>query len=275
MKHMALTITLTLLALLAIAPLAGKAMFDKRFNDQVKELFSRSPRLDDKYFSYDQLKGLPKPVKEYFMHVLPEKQPYISYVRLKHDGWFRTDPGKKRMEIKGEQYFTAAKPGFIWRGKTSLFTARDMYIADQGRLVVSLFSLFKVADEQGPSVDQAELLRWLGESVWFPTNLLPRENLHWTAIDNSRARLTLDYSGISVYYVITFNENQEIVRFETERYMGDKGLKPWIGEVSEYTEIQGVRVPSVIEASWDLDGGMYTYGRFRVKQMEYDVPEKY
>ena len=272
---MAPIIVLTILVVLFVALFAGKAILNKRFNQQVKELFARSPRLEDRYFSYDQLKGLPQPVKEYFMHVLPEKQPYISYLRLKHDGWFKTDAGKKRMDIKGEQYFTAAQPGFIWKGKTSLFTARDMYIADRGRLVVSLFSLFRVADEQGPTVDQAELLRWLGESVWFPTNLLPRENLHWSAIDSSRARLTLDYNGMSVYYVITFNENHEIIRLETKRYMGNKGLKPWVGKVGEYQQINGIRVPSVIEASWDLEEGLYTYGRFRVKQMEYDIPERY
>ena len=275
MKHMVLTITLILLALLAIAPLAGKAMLHKGFKQQVDSLYARSSRIEDQSFSYEQLKSLPEPVRKYFMNVLPEGKSYISYVRLKHDGWFRTGPGKKKMDIKGEQYFTAAKPGFIWKGKTSFFTARDMYIQDRGRLVVSLFSLFRVADEKGPAVDQAELLRWLGESVWFPTNLLPRENLSWKAIDSSRARLNFEYKGISVYYVVTFNEQHEIVRLETERYMGDKGLKPWIGKVSAYTEIQGVRVPSVIEASWDLEEGLYTYGRFRVRQMDYDVPHSF
>src|SRR6056297_3565701 len=275
MKRMALTITLTLLALLTIAPVIGKAMLNKGFKQQVDSLYKRSSRYEDQSFSYEQLKSLPEPVRKYFMHVLPEGTSYISYVRLKHDGWFRTGPGKKKMDIKGEQYFTASKPGFIWKGKTSFFTARDMYIQDQGRLVVSLFSLFRVADEKGPTVDQAELLRWLGESVWFPTNLLPRENLSWRVIDSSRAKLEFEYKGISVYYIVIFNEQHEIVRLETDRHMGDKGLKSWIGKVSAYTEIQGVRVPAVIEASWDLEEGLYTYGRFRVRQMEYDVPRRF
>jgi len=275
MKNMALIIASIILAVLVFAPLTGKAITNKGFEQQVKALFSQSPRLQGRSFSYEQLKGLPEPVRKYFMHALPEGKPYISYVRLKHDGWFRTDPGKKKMDIQGEQYFTAEKPGFIWKGTTSVFTARDMYIQDQGRLVVSLFSLIRVADERGPQVDQAELLRWLGESVWFPTNLLPRGNLKWSAIDSLRARLTFEYNGISVYYLVTFNERNEIVRLETERYMGDKGLMPWVGEVSEYVVIQGVRVPSVIEASWDLEEGLYTYGRFRVTQMEYDLPQTY
>ncbi len=37
--------------------------------------------------------------------------------------------------IKGEQYATTEKPGFIWKGATSMFIASDKYIADKGRLV--------------------------------------------------------------------------------------------------------------------------------------------
>jgi hypothetical protein len=40
-----------------------------------------------------------------------------------------------------------------------------MYISDKGRFVVTLFGLIKIADGKGPSFDQGELLRWLGESV--------------------------------------------------------------------------------------------------------------
>jgi len=269
------TIFLLIAAILVIAPLTGKAMLNKRFNDEVKQLFSRSVCLSDQTFSQDQLEGLPEPVQRYFRHVMEEGQPYINYVRLKHDGWFKTAFDKKPVNIKGEQYFTASRPGFIWKGKTSLFTARDMYIGGKGRLVVSLFSLLKVADKKGPEVNQAELLRWLGESVWFPTNLLPRENLHWSPIDSSSARLTFEYNDLSVYYIVTFNENDEIVRMETERYMEDKGLKPWTGKVNEYRRINGVRVPTVIEASWNLEEGEYTYGRFKIQTIEYEIPEKF
>ena len=69
------------------------------------------------------------------------------------------------------------KPGFIWKGTTSMFVARDMYISGKGRLVVSLLSLYKIMDAKGENYNQGELLRWLGESVLYPTNLLPDERL--------------------------------------------------------------------------------------------------
>lgn len=101
-----------------------------------------------------------------------------------------------------------------------MFTARDMYIADKGRLVVSLFSLMTVVDGKGHEYNQGELLRWLGESVLYPTNLLPGERLRWFAIDNVSAKLSFDYNGLSLFYLVTFDEAGMITQLETKRYMG-------------------------------------------------------
>ena len=260
---------------LLIIPLVGKATQNSNFKKDVRTLFALSDDISKKIFSYKQLEGLPEPVQRYFRYALNDGQPYISYVRLKHNGTFKPAEDKKWTSIKGEQYFTAKTPGFIWKGKTSLFTARDIYIGGKGKLVVSLFSLFKVVDERGSHIDQAELLRWLGESVWFPTNLIPRENLHWKAIDSTKAKITFNYKGIAVYYIVHFNEQGQITKLETERYMEKDRMKKWIGIVGDYKQIDGIKVPTYIEGKWDLEEGAYPYARFHIQQIEYDIPEKF
>ena len=253
-------------------PLIGKAALKSHLKKDVSKLFSLSGDISHKTFSYKQLEGLPIPVQRYFRYALDDGQSYISYVRLKHTGTFKPAEDKKWTGIKGQQYFTAETPGFLWKGKTSLFTARDMYIGGKGRLVVSLFSLFKVVDEQGEHIDQAELLRWLGESVWFPTNLLPGENLQWTAIDSAKAKVTCTHNGISVYYIVHFNEHGQITKLETERYMEKDRLEKWIGIVGDYKQVDGIRIPTYIEGKWDLEEGEYPYAKFHIQQIEYNIP---
>jgi len=272
---MILIILVITVVLLLTVPLIGNAKLNSNLKKDVSKLFSLSRDISSKTFTYSQLNELPEPVQRYFRYALTDGQSYTSYVRLRHGGSFKTAPGKKWVDIKGEQYFTAETPGFLWKGKTSLFTARDMYIERKGRLAVSLFSLFKVVDEQGEHVDQAELLRWLGESVWFPTNLMPRENLQWTAIDSVKAKVTFDYNGISVYYIVHFNEQGQITKLETERYKENGRKEKWVGVVSDYKEIGGMRVPTFIEAKWELDKGTYSYARFYIQKIEYDIPEKF
>ena len=94
-------------------------------------------------------------------------------------GQFKTGIDKNWITIKGEQYATTEKPGFIWKGTTSMFVARDMYIAEKERMVVSLFSVFNVVNAKGDVYEQGELLRWLCESVMYPTNFLPSNRLSW------------------------------------------------------------------------------------------------
>ncbi len=72
---------------------------------------------------------MPEPVQRYFNYALKEGQPYISYARITHDGQFKTGLDKGWINIKGEQYATTEKPGFIWKGTTTMFIARDMYIS--------------------------------------------------------------------------------------------------------------------------------------------------
>lgn len=246
--------------------------YHQRFSQDIEQLFSAVEPVAEQSFTYDQLAGLPVPVQRYFRHVVPEGYPYIRSVRLKHDGYFKTAPGKGWTAIEGEQYFTTDPPGFIWQGTTTLFRARDQYVAHQGRLTVHLLSMLRVVDAHGPTVDQGELLRWLGESTWFPTNLLPSERLRWSPIDAYTAKLAVEYEGLSLAYTVSFNEQDEIVRLETQRYMTSDRLERWVGKLSDYQCIHGVRIPTRIQATWKLPEGDHTYADFRVKEIAYNQP---
>lgn len=268
--------SLIFISLSAITFIAGKINLSIRFKKQVQKLFSQSKNISDKKFSYQQIEGLPEPVRRYFKHVLKDGQPYGSYVRLKHVGQFKTDLKKNWVAIQGEQYFSTEKPGFIWKGTTSLFVAPDMYLANEGRLIATILSTVNVVDIHGKQqYNESELLRWLGESVWFPTNLLPSENLQWTAIDTSSAKLTFNHNGLSLFYIITFNDKGEIVQMETKRYMDEKRLETWIIKPNNYEEKNDMIIPVQAEVFWRLKEGDFSYAKFNVTEIEYNKPEKF
>ncbi|MGY4386597.1 hypothetical protein ACVWYN_003652 [Pedobacter sp. UYP24] len=267
-------IAISLTAVIITAFVIARIMLSRQFSKEVSDLFTHSKSISEKLFSYEELSGLPVPVQRYFKHVLTNGQSYVSYVRLTHDGQFKSGLKKDWANIVGEEYFTTEQPGFIWKGKTNLFTARDLYIAGRGRLVVSLFSLFKVADYKGEKFNQGELLRWLGESVWFPTNLLPSENLKWSPIDSNSAMLSYKQKDLSISYTITFNNKDEIVQLATERYMADAGLEKWVIRCSNYQQRGGMLIPITAEVLWRLKAEDFTYAKFNIKKIEYDQPKK-
>ncbi len=262
------------IAAIAFIMIAAKVNLAFQFKKQVKTLFAQSKPIE-KTFHFDQLDSLPAPVRRYFKLVLKEGQPYISYARFTHDGLFKSDEKKGWTNITGEQYATTEKPGFIWKGTTSMFVARDFYISDAGQLIVSLFSLFKVVDAKGAAYDQGELLRWLGESVLYPTNFLPSERLRWSAVDENSAKLTFDHAGLSLFFIVRFNEIGEITQLEAKRQMDATRLETWIINASEYRAMNAVRVPTVFEVLWRLEKGDLSYAKFNVKTLEYDKPEMF
>jgi hypothetical protein len=268
-------IIISIFGFILIMLTVGKINLSVRFNKQVEVLFSQSNSSSGKSFKHEQIIGLPEPVQRYFKHVLKEGQPFISSVRFSHNGQFKPGLAKDWVNIKGEQYVTTEKPGFIWKGTTSMFTARDMYIADKGRLIVSIFSIIDIVDGKGEKYDQGELIRWLGESVLYPTNLLPGERLQWSAINSQSAKLTFNYGALSLFYLVTFNDAGEITQLETKRYMDEKYLETWIIKLAEYKEINGVVVPTSTEVLWRLEKGDFIYAKFMIKRIEYNKPERY
>lgn len=272
-KLMIIIISIT--GIIAIILLIGRWRLSMQFGKEIRLLFSQSKNISDKTFNYKQLAGLPEPVQRYFKLVLKEGQPYINYARIIHDGQFKTGFDKDWVNINGEQYATTETPGFIWKGTTSMFTARDMFIADKGRLVVSLFSLYNVVDAKGEQYDQGELLRWLGESILYPTNLLPDERLQWIPIDSQTAKLTFNYHQLSLFFIITFNETGEITQMETKRYMDDKNLETWVIKCMDYKEMNDVVIPLAFEVLWRLQKGDFSYAKFNLKKVEYNNPERF
>ncbi len=270
-----MTIVLSIVGLILLSLVIGKVNLLYQFNKEVKELFAFAKNIPDQTFHKNQAGNLPAPVQRYFDHVLKDGQPYISYARIKHDGQFKTGIDKGWINIKGEQYATTEKPGFIWKGTTSMFVARDMYIAGKGRLIVSLFSLYNVVDAKSEQYNQGELLRWLGESVLYPTNFLPNERLQWSAIDAQTARLNFNYRGISLFFKITFNEIGEITEMETKRYMDEKNIATWVIKATNYKELNNVLIPTSFDVLWRLDKGDFSYAKFNITAVEYDKPEKF
>ncbi|MGC8858839.1 MAG: DUF6544 family protein [Ignavibacteria bacterium] len=246
------------------------------FNRYIRQLFSNSPMVSSIKFSYTQIENLPEPVKKYFKLVLKEGQPYISYVRLKHNGYFRTKPNGKWVQIKGQEYFTAYIPGFIWKGSTKLFHALDMFIAGKGKLFVYLFRIIRILKSEGEETDRGELLRWLAEAVVFPTALLPNDYILWRPINQTSSRLILSYNDFQLECQVFFKDTGEIYQIESNRfYMNDKKLHKWIGYFSGYKRYNDILVPTVLEVSWDLPEGIFNYVRFNITKLEFDKPYCY
>jgi hypothetical protein len=218
-------------------------------------------------------------VRRYLRLAVPQNAAAIRSVHLRHDGFFRPNPGPRCFPIQGEQYFTLDPPGFVWHARIRMLPllwieARESLISGRGGMRVKFNSIFTMADARGPEIDQGLQARWLAEAVWFPS-VFANDLIGWEQIDNRSARATLLGEGLPVSLVFEFDEEGRAVRVQDERYRTVEGgkavLTPWSRSCTDYRDFSGLQVPSRVEVSWDVNEGQLTYARFRVTVLEYNA----
>lgn len=265
--------TLIIIGFIYLILLIGKINLKLKFKKQVRTLFENT-ETSNKIYSVSQLEDLPEPVQRYFKYVLKDGQKYISSVCLTHNGFFKTDLKKDFIKITGEQYFSAKKPQFIWKGITTMFTARDFFIDDKGGLIATLLNIYNIVDAKGVNFDEGELQRWIAESVWFPTNLLPSDYVNWSAIDTNSAKLSFKYKTTVFDFIVRFNAIGEITEIEGERFMTGGTKKKWVCKMANYQERNSVIIPISDQAIWRLKEGDQVYAKFEILKIEYNKLEK-
>lgn len=221
--------------------------------------------------------GLPDPVRRYVDTVVDEGQPFVRTARLEQRGEFRLGEGANAWKpLTAVQHFAVDPPGFVWDARIDVLPglpARvvDYYVNGEGALWGRLLSVLPVVEaSSGPGMNEGELLRYLGECVWFPTALLD-ERVEWEPVDDSSARATIDDGGTTATLVFHFDDRDLVERVHTDRrYRQETADRvPWTGHFRDYRVRNGVLVPTEAEVEWDADDG--SYWRASVESVEYGV----
>ena len=141
---------------------------------------------------------------------------------------------------------------------------------------IELLSVIPMGNAHGPEMDQSEMQRYLAEMIWFPTAWLTPA-IEWQASDAHSVKATLHASGVEAAVVLHTNEEGQLTRVTADRYKEEHGrylLAPWSGQVDEYEEVEGRRIPTRIAITWHLSSGDFTWFRCKVPHIEYNQSGK-
>ena len=227
------------------------------------------------------LDTLPEPVKRFLRAALPAKPLRIEVARMAHEGTFNvSEDGERWFPFHSTQLVIMNRPGFDWDARMSMAPginayAHDAYVDGEGLLHVEALGVIPLVDLLGtPEIAQGELQRFLAESAWYPTNLLPGPNLQWEAIDAESARATLRDGANTVSLIFHFQADGLIDRVNAEgRFRIVNGIAmptPWECCVTKYEEHEGMQIPAEGEVSWLLPEGRRPYWRGRMTSIDYE-----
>jgi len=236
------------------------------FNEMAKTLSAKAYNVEG-IFSEEDIAGLPAPVQKYYRYcgyIGTAKMPYITITYRDVD--FILDKNKP-LKIDYIQYNFAEEPNRIAYIDSSLygipFEGLDSYIDGAGSMKGVIAKIFTLFNQTGKAMDRSSLVTFLSESLLIPSAAL-QNYIVWEAIDDSHAKATISYYGISATGVFTFNDQGEMLSFTTDDREaastdGASEKVKWTVVCGDYKETNGVKKPTVFQAVWQYDDGDLVY----------------
>jgi hypothetical protein len=273
-----ITIAALILVCLGLAIVYGKYRWQIDTATLRAKLTSGQQAIQPKFYSEDELEGLPIPVQRFFRKVLKNGQPMIARVRLSQQGQFNMKETEAKWNpFTATQVFTTQPPGFDWDARIQMAPGlnafvHDAYMLGKGSLLASLLGLFTLANVRGGTeANIGELMRFFAEAAWYPTALLPSQGVRWEEIDATSARGILMDGDTTVSLVFGFNTEGLIDTIHAAaRYRDKVSAMPWGGRFWEYTIRNGMLIPLRGEVGWEYPEGMKLYYKGQITDISHE-----
>ena len=225
------------------------------------------------------LASLPAPVRAWLRRAGVVGRPRVRNLHAVFEAEMRAGPDAKWMPARADQYefFAPAERLFFMRAARAgvPFDVLHHYTGEHATMEARIAGLIPVLDVGGREMRQSETVTLLNDMCVLAPATLVDARIAWETIDDRTVRATFTNAGQRVSAVLTFDAAGDLAGFRSEdRWLIDARHRrplPWSTPVSEYRDFGGVRLPAFGEARWTDSTGEWAYGRFRLRDIAYNV----
>jgi hypothetical protein len=226
----------------------------------------------------ERIADLPGPVRRGLERSGVLGMPVPDAVVVLQRGKIRTDRGGRWLPFTATEHYRLDPPTFEWNASLKIAgigvgRAVDALQDGRGSMQVRLLGLFRVVDAKGPGIDQASLMRWLNETMWFPA-VWATDVVSWEPVDDRRARGSVTVGGLNAQAEFCFDAEGRLVDFRADRRRDTGGastLTPWSTPISAHARFSGLELPAAGSAIWGLEDGDFEYITIEVLDVQYST----
>lgn len=269
-----LSIVALVIGFAVAAALAGSSSWNRVTRAEIAMLKPASP--DPGLFDAASVSELPAPVARYLRTAITDGHPIVRGAIATQAAEFFINGGWH--PLTATQHFSVSPPGFVWDARIEMaplmpVRVRDGYVRGGAMMQASMYGVYPLANQvDNPKLNAGALQRFLGESIWFPTALLPSSTVTWTARDDHSATASLTDGPTVVTLLFEFGDNGMPVAISGDRYKEDQGqysIQRWLITCGESTIKDGMTIPLRCEVAWMVNGVRQPYWRGRISSIEY------
>jgi hypothetical protein len=250
--------------------------FENTYRKHVKENLHQNNSITNELLTETDLAHLPLPLQKYLRYAGVVNKPKVKSVRVVFEGQMR-DKGKKYFPFISEQYNFFDEPTRLFFMKAKMFGTTvpgyHHYIKANAVMDIRLFGIFPVIQKSGPVMDKAETVTLFNDMCLLAPATLIDKRIQWQAINDTSATAIFTSRNITISANLFFNQQGQLINFISNDRVSVNEMKafPFSTPVSSYKNINGYNLMSYGEAVWHYPDGDFTYGKFNLKEIEYNV----
>ncbi len=254
----------------------GSCRFEQAFRLDVSNSFKQSKTTSRQLVNEADIAHLPACVQTYLRYVGVLNKPMVNNFRIVFSGQMRAK-GKDWFSFRSEQYNFIDQPTRLFFMKAAMYgvTVPGYHAFKNGKATMTIkpFGLVKVVDEKGSLLDKAETVTFFNDICLFAPAFLIDNRISWQPINSHATKAILTVNNQSIAATLFFNKKGQLINFESDdRYIvSDKKQYRFSTPVSNYKAFNGYLLPAYGEAVWHYPDGLFVYGKFYLKEVEYNV----
>jgi hypothetical protein len=149
------------------------------------------------------------------------------------------------------------------------------YIQKKAVMDIRLFGLFTMVKMEGKELNKAETVTLFNDMCLMAPATLIDSRIRWETIDDKKAKAIFTNGNINITATLYFNVQGQLINFTSnDRYdVNGKQSIPFSTPVHKYENYNGYNVLYKGDAVWHYPEGEFVYGKFILKEIEYNVAE--
>ena len=250
----------------------GSYHFEKVYQNDVKQNLATNNSSKTELVTEADLVLLPKPIRSYLIYAGVLNKPKVYNMRITFEGQMR-EKGKDFFPFTCEQYSFFNEPTRLFFMKAKMkglnVLGYHKYVNATATMDIRLFGFFAVMKKSGKDMDKIETVTLFNDICLMAPAALIDKRITWQPIDDNSAKATFINHNCTISAILYFNEKGQLIDFISNDR--DVNHYPFSTPVSNYKMIDGNNIMTYGETIWHYPDGKFIYGKFKLKEVEYNV----
>ena len=224
---------------------------------------------------------LPAAVQRYIRLNGAVRQPRVQNFRARFHGQIRSGPDARWMSFTGEQHNFYDQPSRLFLMNASMFglpfQAFHRFVGPSATMRVKVASIVTMVDAKGPEMDEGETVTMFNDMCVFAPGALIDRGVQWQEIDPHTVSASFTNVRHTIRAVLSFNDRGELTNFVADGRAATSAdgksftKMRWSTPLADYREFGSHRLMARGEGIWHAPAGDYSYLRFDLDAIEYNV----